>query len=155
MPCSDPRQWCAQQLGGGATVGLPHRPLAPPWAQAGAVRPLISLCAGPEGPLPDLELPPPPAEEGEAEKKEGDKKKKKGKKGKKKKGKLEPGAWLATQCSCHCGSPLSGWCDLPACCADASAYPPLPAFAYAHVRTPPPSRLPTASASLDLPTARS
>lgn len=62
----------------------------------GAIRPLVALCSGPEGPLPDLEAK--AAAEAEAgEQTEdgaavGEKKKKKPKKKKgKKKGKLEPG----------------------------------------------------------------
>ena len=60
----------------------------------GAIRPLMALCNGPEGPLPDLEAKAAiEAEEPEVAGGEDGKKKKKEKKKKgKKKGKLEPGA---------------------------------------------------------------
>ena len=70
------------------------RVVALPVYQMGAIRPLISLCNGPEGPLPDLEAKAAAAAEAadEAAEDGGDKKKKKKPKKKKgKKGKLEPG----------------------------------------------------------------
>lgn len=59
--------------------------------QAGAIRPLIHMCNGPEGPLKDLEAVADAGEVPVEEKDDGKKKKKKSKKKGKKKAKLEPG----------------------------------------------------------------
>lgn len=75
---------------------IPPLPFLDSWSQAGAVRPLVLLCIGPEGPLPDLEAKAVAAAAAggdtdgagtDGDKKKGKKKKAKGKK----KAKLEPG----------------------------------------------------------------